>query len=160
MDSVQLFAFFFFFLGTPNYEGRVLHDSFRSRGHATPPLERGTTWRALDSWKGRNEARATRSQNPRSRCSAWVLGTGRSVYERACHGNTVVDTTPTLPFAAGQHQKSGCRARLGSRATPAFFDAIGSPHSVVTNLIINRTSLFTLAGNGMRSSKKRGSRLL
>lgn len=41
--------FFLFFLGTPNYEGRVLHDSFRSRGHATPPLERGTTWRALDS---------------------------------------------------------------------------------------------------------------
>lgn len=161
--SVQLFAPFFLFYGhgTRNYEG-----SGRITRFVSLSRPRDTTARA-----GNNGRLVKRSQ--RSACHALpessiaLLGAsvgvarGRdgSVYERVCHGNTVVDTTPTLPFAAGQHQTSGCRA-VSVAATPAFFDAIGSPRSVVTNLIISRTSLFALAGNGMRSSKKRGSRLL
>lgn len=161
--SVQLFAPFFLFYGhgTRNYEG-----SDRITRFVSLSRPRDTTARA-----GNNGRLVKRSQ--RSACHALpessiaLLGAsvgvarGRdgSVYERVCHGNTVVDTTPTLPFAAGQHQTSGCRA-VSVAATPAFFDAIGSPRSVVTNLIISRTSLFALAGNGMRSSKKRGSRLL
>lgn len=161
--SVQLFAPFFLFYGhgTRNYEG-----SDRITRFVSLSRPRDTTARA-----GNNGRLVKRSQ--RSACHALpessiaLLGAsvgvarGRdgSVYERVCHGNTVVDTTPTLPFAAGQHQTSGCRP-VSVAATPAFFDAIGSPRSVVTNLIISRTSLFALAGNGMRSSKKRGSRLL
>lgn len=74
------------------------HQHSTERRGAVPFREKVGTKRA---------ARAPRILDRVTQCGCRP-GTGRdgSVYERVCHGNTVADTTPTLPSAAGQHQTS------------------------------------------------------
>lgn len=101
------FFFLFFHAGTVLEITRVAirfaleatrHQHSTERRGAVPFREKVGTKRA---------ARAPRILDRVTQCGCRP-GTGRdgSVYERVCHGNTVADTTPTLPSAAGQHQTS------------------------------------------------------